>query len=320
MKLEILGSESLGVRGLSCVIKTHDHNIIIDPGLALGYHRHGLLPHPFQVAVGEKVRQKIVKALRDCTDIVISHFHGDHIPLPNANPYQLSAQKISQYFRKPRLWCKSSNDLSPAMVKRWSDLSQVLGRRLTCSEGQKDNLFDFSLSMPHGEARSPMGTVMMTRVRGEGEVFVHASDIQLLDAAPIKHILAWRPDIVLASGPPLYLRHLSIKKRKKAREHALILAREVPILILDHHMLRNEEGYRFLEGLSASAGHKIYCAADYMKQKHLPLEAWRQRLYREMPVPENWHKAYALGKSNTIPYRKWKGIDIQEMGEMNEGL
>lgn len=313
MKLKIFGSESLGVRGLSCVVETHDRNIIIDPGVALGYQRHGLLPHPFQVAVGENVRQKIVKALRDCTDIVISHFHGDHIPLPNANPYQLSAQKISHHFRKPLLWCKGPNNLSAAMVKRWRDLSHVLGRRLTCSEGEKTDLLSFSLSMPHGESRSPMGTVMMTRVEGIREVFVHASDIQLLDAAPIKQILAWKPDIVLASGPPLYLKHLSMKKRKKSCENALILAREVPILILDHHMLRNEEGYRFLDDLSASAGHKIYCAADYMEHKRLPLEAWRQRLYREMPVPEGWHKAYALGKANTIPYRKWRGIDIQKI-------
>jgi predicted metallo-beta-lactamase superfamily hydrolase len=318
MKLKILGSESLGVRGLSCIVEVHSRSIVIDPGLALGYLRHGLLPHPFQVAVGENVRQEIVKALKNCTDIVISHFHGDHIPLPNANPYQLSAQKITQHFRKPRLWCKSVDDLSPAMAKRWRDLSQVLRRRLTCSENQKDDFLDFSKSMPHGEFRSRMGTVMMTRVRGVSDVFVHASDVQLLDDVPIKQILAWKPDIVFASGPPLYLRHLSMKKRKKAQENALILAQEIPILILDHHMLRNEEGYRMLDDLSASAGHKIYCAADYMERQRLPLEAWRKHLYREMPVPEGWHKAYALGKADTIPYRKWRGMDIQEMGRIKK--
>ena len=312
MKIEILGSESLGVRGLSCVVETDDRRIIIDPGVALGYQRHNLLPHPFQVAVGENVRRKIVEALQDCTDIVISHFHGDHIPLANANPFQLSAQKVSRYFRKPELWCKCSHNLSPAMVKRRSDLSRVLERRLTCSDGQMDGPLRFSPSMPHGEANTHLGEVMMTRVGDTGEVFVHASDIQLLDNSPIEQILAWKPDIVLASGPPLYLRSLSSKKRKKARDNALLLARQVPILILDHHMLRNEEGYRFLEELSASAGHKIYCAADYMQRKRLPLEAWRQRLYREMAVPEGWHEAYAQGNADTDPYRKWRDLDIQE--------
>ena len=312
MKIEILGSESLGVRGLSCVVETDDRRIIIDPGLALGYQRHNLLPHPFQVAVGENVRRKIVKALKGCTDIVISHFHGDHIPLANANPFQLSAQKVSRDFRKPKLWCKCSNNLSPAMGKRCSDLSQVLERRLTCSEGQTDGLLRFSQSMPHGEANTHLGEVMMARVGDKEEVFVHASDIQLLDNSPIEQIIAWKPYIVLASGPPLYLRSLSSKKRRKARDNALLLARHVPILILDHHMLRNEEGFRFLEELSASAGHKIFCAADYMKRKRLPLEAWRQRLYREMAVPEGWHEAYSQGNADTGPYRKWRDLNIQD--------
>ncbi len=310
MKIKILGSESLGIRGLSCVVETGDRRIIIDPGVALGYQRHKLLPHPFQIAVGSSVRREIVRALEDCTDVVFSHYHGDHIPLVNANPYQLPASKVYRHFQKTRLWCKDLNDLSPAMAKRSFDFSQVLGRRFTGSEGQTDGLLCFSKSMPHGEAGSPMGTVMMTRVEDTEGVFVHASDIQLLDKAPIEQILDWKPDVVLASGPPLYLRHLSLEKRKRACEYALLLARHVTTLILDHHMLRSEEGYRFLDELSASAGHKIFCAADYMGRRRLPLEAWRRHLYREMPVPEGWHKAYSQGKVKTDQYRKWRGLDI----------
>ena len=313
MNIEILGSESLGVRGLSCVVETGSHKIVIDPGVALGYHRHGLLPHPFQVAMGNVVRRKIVRALEDCTDIVISHFHGDHIPLVNANPYQLSARLVAASFRKPRLWSKGMDDVSPSMARRCRDLSKVLGKKFPCSEGRTSKPLSFSSSMPHGEAKGHLGGVMMTRVEGTKKAFVHASDIQLLDLNPIKQILAWKPDIVLASGPPLYLRHLSSKTRKRARENALILAKEVPVLILDHHLLRNEEGYRFLEDLSASVGRTVFCAADYMGRRRLPLEAWRQRLYRDMPVPEGWHKAYSQGKLNTDAYRNWKGIEIRDI-------
>ena len=313
MKIKILGAESLGVRGLSCIVETGQRKIVIDPGVALGYQRHGLLPHPFQVAVGSEVRRKIVKALEGCTDIVISHFHGDHIPLANANPYQLSARVVSRFFQKPRLWCKSPNDVSPAMAKRCRDLSDILERKFPCSEGQTSGLLSFSQSMPHGEAKGPLGGVMITRVEGTKEIFVHASDIQLLDITPIEQILAWKPDIVLASGPPLYLRHLTSRTRKKAYENALLLAKRVPVLILDHHLLRNEEGYRFLEDLSAAVGQPVFCAADYMGRRRLPLEAWRQRLYREMPVPEGWHKAYSQGKVDTDSYRKWRGISIQNI-------
>ena len=98
MNLTILGTESLGVRGLSCEVQVKDRKVVIDPGVALGYWRHGLLPHPAQVAVGEQVRWEIVTVLQEATDVVFSHFHGDHIPLPDANPYQLNAHEVAPLF------------------------------------------------------------------------------------------------------------------------------------------------------------------------------------------------------------------------------
>lgn len=84
MEIKVLGAESLGVRGLSCYVKIRDRKVVIDPGVALGYKRHGLLPHPFQVATGKVVRKNILQAVELSTDLVISHFHGDHVPLPDA--------------------------------------------------------------------------------------------------------------------------------------------------------------------------------------------------------------------------------------------
>ena len=51
VNIEIIGAESLGVRGLCCFVETEDRNILIDPGVALGYLRHKLLPHPVQIAI-----------------------------------------------------------------------------------------------------------------------------------------------------------------------------------------------------------------------------------------------------------------------------
>ena len=306
MKIKILGTESFGVRGLCCVVEIRDRNIVIDPGLALGYRRFNLLPHPFQIVVGRKVRKDIIHALKNCTDLVISHYHGDHIPLVEANPYQLSAQEITSYLKKPRLWCKGLQDVSAAMAKRCKDLSEILDREISSAEGETDGVLSFSRSMPHGEREKKLSTVMMVRVKEKNEVFVHASDIQLLDDEPIKQILEWKPDVVLTSGPPLYLPQLSLRKRKKAWENALILGNEVRTFILDHHLLRCEEGYRFIKDLSESTGHSVYCAADYMGKRPLLLEAWRSRLYREMPVPKGWHKSYTRGQANFEPYKTWK--------------
>ncbi|MBN1472496.1 MAG: hypothetical protein JW925_12000, partial [Syntrophaceae bacterium] len=282
MKIRILGTESLGVRGLSCLVETRDRRILIDPGVALGYTRHNLLPHPFQVAVGKVVRRKIVNAVKESTDIVISHYHGDHIPLVDANPFQLSAQAVSSSLVKPRLWCKGTQDISRQMANRWRNLSRFVKRELPNSEGQSEGPLSFSSSMPHGEENVSRRRVMMTKVDDGRDIFVHASDIQLMERAPIDFILSWNPDIVLASGPPLYLPHIHSGKKRKAYEYALMLAREVPTLILDHHLLRNKEGFRFLEKLTSEAGRKVYCAADYMGRCRLPLEAWRPILYKEM--------------------------------------
>ncbi len=308
MRIEILGTESLGVRGLSCVVKAKERKIVIDPGLALGYTRHGLLPHPLQVAVGETVRQKILLALEDATDVVFSHFHGDHVPLVDANPFQMPAQKVAALCqaRKIRFWAKGPHGLSQNMVQRLQSLRLALENDLPNAEGQSDGLLTFSLPVPHGQRSEHRGFVMMTRVEEGKEVFVHASDIQLLDDDTVTCILAWQPTIVLASGPPLYLPHLSQKQRQMAWHNALRLAHRVDTLILDHHLMRSNGGARWLDKLSSITEHKVICAADFLGRHRTLLEAWRQRLYAEMPVPEGWHKAFALGEVDTRRYRSRK--------------
>ena len=79
MNIDIIAAESLGVRGLCCLVTLPGRRIVIDPGVALGYVRHGLLPHPLQISVGHSVREKILQVLETATDVVFSHFHGDHV-------------------------------------------------------------------------------------------------------------------------------------------------------------------------------------------------------------------------------------------------
>jgi predicted metallo-beta-lactamase superfamily hydrolase len=144
---------------------------------------------------------------------------------------------------------------------------------------------------------------MMTRIESENTVFVHASDIQLLDGKAISLILDWQPDIVLASGPPLHLARLLPKHREVARRNARRLACRVDTLILDHHLLRCEEGLSWLGHLSSETARRVICAADFMERPRCLLEAQREQLYEDMPVPEGWHEAYARGDSDTLRYR-----------------
>lgn len=291
--IEIIGTESLGVRGLSCLIKAGDRRIVIDPGVALGYMRHGLLPHPYQVAEGERVRRRIIKVLKNATDVVFSHFHGDHVPLCDANPYQLAIRQLPENFQNLRGWSKAPDSFSEKMKKRAHDLSELLGDNLHMAEGSSQGPMTFSPAMPHGVKGSRSGTVMMTKVDLGHKTFLHTSDIQLLDRATVDFIVSWQVDIVLAAGPPLYLGRLTDELRTLAWDNALILAQNVETLILDHHLMRDHQGVKWLDILSGLAGRQIYCAADYMNKRRLLLEAERSQLYKIIPVPDGWHDAYS---------------------------
>jgi len=300
MQIEILGAESLGVRGLCTVVRTKDRKVVIDPGVALGFNRHGLMPHPVQVIASERTRRLIEKALENATDIVISHYHGDHIPLVDANPYQLSVERVAKLCQRPRFWTKGTKDISYNQAHRASALASSLGRTLPNAEGMKDGPLAFSLPVPHGERWGRGGSVIMTRVEEDGEVFVHASDIQMLSDESIGKIVAWQPNIVLASGPPIYLPSLTLQEQEGALSRTLRLAKRVNTLILDHHLMRSKKGERWLDYVSSVTGNKVVCAADFMRLRRNLLEAERVLWYRKLPVPDGWHKAYAHGGIDVI--------------------
>jgi predicted metallo-beta-lactamase superfamily hydrolase len=300
MQIEILGTESLGVRGLCCVVMSKGRKVVIDPGVALGFRRHGLLPHPVQVAASERTRRLIARALEDATDIVISHYHGDHIPLVDANPYQLSVKQVVKLCQRPHFWAKGTKGISYNQAHRAKALAESLGRILPVAEGRSDGPLTFSVPVPHGERGGRGGSVMMTRLEEDGEVFVHASDIQMLNDTAIRQILAWQPNIVLASGPPIYLPSLTLEEQEDALHRTLRLAKRVDTLILDHHLMRSKKGERWLNHVSSLTGRKVVCAADFMGCCRNLLEAERVLWYKKLPVPEGWHRAYARGEIDVV--------------------
>jgi predicted metallo-beta-lactamase superfamily hydrolase len=295
VRLEILGAESLGVRGLCCRVRAADRVIVIDPGLALGERRHGLPPHPLQVAEGRAVRRRIVEALATATDVVFSHFHGDHVPLVAANPYQLAFDQLPPRFGSLRAWGLDPAGQTALSQRRAADLAQRLGPRWQVAPGLEDGPLRFSPPVPHGAGGPSFGSVMLTRVDAAGQVFVHASDIQLLEEGTIDRILDGQPHCVLAAGPPLYRRDLDARQRARAWANARRLAENVATPIIDHHLLRSLEGEAWLDRLSQAVGRRVYCAADFMGRPRRLLEARRRELYAAQPVRPGWHEAYARG-------------------------
>jgi hypothetical protein len=163
-----------------------------------------------------------------------------------------------------------------------------------------DGPLTFSLSVPHGERDGHGGAVMMTRIEEDGDVFVHASDIQMLNDEAIEEILAWQPNIVLASGPPIYLPTLTLERREDALHRTLRLAERVEILILDHHLMRSKKGEQWLDYVSSLTKHKVVCSAGFMGLRRNLLEAERVLWYKKLPVPQVWHEAYAHGEIDVV--------------------
>lgn len=84
------------------------------------------------------------------------------------------------------------------------------------------------------------------------------------------------------------------------------LAHHVDSLILDHHLLRSRKGLSWLQRLSSETGLHVICAADFMGRPRCLLEARRQQLYEEMPVPDGWHIAYTCGTVDTRRYQGYR--------------
>ncbi len=302
MEIKILGSESLGVRGLSCLVKTGSRKIFIDPGISLGLIRNGLMPHPVQIGVGRIIRSRIIEEVIDATDIVISHFHGDHIPLLDANPYQLSISQLKKVPPECKIWSNKSNASNGKIKQREEALIFGLGRSIHQAQGRVDESLHFSGPVPHGEKNSHLGKVTMTKISDGNYTFVHASDIQFLSEETIDQILEYQPNLVLASGPPIYIQGFTEEKKEKAWSNAVRLAARVETLVIDHHLFRCMEGIGWLSGLSEESGGNVICAADYMGLPRHMLEAQREKLYFEMPVHEDWHRLYAENIVDTGEY------------------
>ncbi len=302
MEIEILATESLGVRGLCCFVTTSRRRILIDPGVALGYNRFGLHPHPFQVAVGERIRERLIEEWNLATDIIISHFHGDHTPLAHPNPYQLHVNRVAHLNPEAKIWTKDPSNLSPLEEGRAKEILPALGGRVHVAKGEVSGELSFSLPVLHGDGTTHNVSVIMTKVV-DGDTFVHAPGIQLINDKAVYMIVDWHPDVVLVDGPPLYLhQRFTRKQAMKAWKNAKLLSEHVKTLIIDHHLMRSLEGIKWLGELSRETGKRIICGADFMGKRRLLLEAIREELYRKMPVPQDWEEKYSRGEIKTDTY------------------
>jgi predicted metallo-beta-lactamase superfamily hydrolase len=172
-----------------------------------------------------------------------------------------------------------------------------------------DTKISFSPAVAHGSDDHSLGWVIMTTVECGDEWFMFAPDVQgPMSIRTTELILATKPTVLMMGGPPLYLEggRVSEHQIKQALLNLERIAEAVPLVILEHHALRDEAWRVKLSDVLAKAearGHKIVTAAEYAGKENMFLEANRKWLFDEHPVSEEfkqWMKTLT-GKSISKP-------------------
>jgi predicted metallo-beta-lactamase superfamily hydrolase len=154
----------------------------------------------------------------------------------------------------------------------------------------------FSDPVFHGERNTHLGWVLMLTIEREGEKVIHASDVQgpIMDQT-LEAILTEEPELVIVGGPPLYLSGFRVSEEtiKHGISNLVRLVEKVQVVILEHHILRDENWRKVAEPIFKTAeetGHKVMTAAEFVGKPNNFLEFSRRRLYETRPPTEEFRQ------------------------------
>jgi predicted metallo-beta-lactamase superfamily hydrolase len=141
--------------------------------------------------------------------------------------------------------------------------------------------------VPHGESESELGWILPCVIEKARERVLFAPDVQgPVVEETVELIMKEKPSLLMMGGPPTYLRGYRIGDEffRTAARNMERIVETVPVVVVDHHLLRDEEWSRFLEPVRKSAekaGNRLMTAAEYLGEDPEPLECKRRRLYEE---------------------------------------
>ncbi|NYB51192.1 MAG: MBL fold metallo-hydrolase [Methanobacteriaceae archaeon] len=291
MKIVPLAFESMGVRSMATFIET-DQKILVDPGTSIAPKRFGFPPWKDEFDALHETRFQIQKYAAKADIIIISHYHHDHFtPFSLGRYLDSSPGYAEEIYCDKKLFIKHpTSQINKSQQKRARDFLgnlKILGNRdIHYADGNSfkigETLIRFSNPLPHGAAGSRMGFIITTTIEWEGEKVMHASDVQ----GPIyedtrEMIINLKPDTVILSGPPTYLEGFALETEdlEKARANLIEIAREIPLVVVDHHLLRDINCFDFIEAVRRDSGGKIMVASELLGKEPYLLEARRKDFY-----------------------------------------
>ena len=317
IKFEFAGGESLGVRSMAMFIETPDLRILLDAGAALGM-RAGLLPHPLEYKVLKETKERIRKFAEKSDYLTISHYHFDHYIATwkevDAKWTWSSYEEAIEVYGGKTIFAKAfRKNINISQRKRgylFGKISKDFCKEIIYADDSKHQFgrttVVFSAPLHHGGDDTKLGYVIGTSISYDGKTIMHCADVQgpgSVDA--LRVILEMKPDILVLSGPPLYLAGWKIDQEiiDNGLRNLEKIVENVKHVIVDHHLLRNVDGLDVIEKLKNKAkkeGNKVSTIAETMGIKNNLLEAKRKQLYDEFPPDEDFKKWLRLRPSKQM--------------------
>ncbi|MCE5214335.1 MAG: MBL fold metallo-hydrolase [Methanobacterium sp.] len=292
MKITPLAFESLGVRSMATYIET-DQRILVDPSTSLGPKRFGLPPWKTEFDALYQTRADIQEHAHSADIVTISHYHHDHYTPFSLDRFLDSNPKYAEeIYRNKKLFIKnpesqinkSQQQRAKKLLKDLKDINSDISFCDGNSYQVGDTELTFSNPLPHGPKNSKLGFVVGLTIHYKEETLMHASDVQgpIYDKTK-DYILKENPDILILSGPPIYLLGFALSKEEieKARANLTELCNEIPQVVVDHHLLRDFRGFDFIKSVQENTDNQITVASQLIGKEPNLLEARRKEFYLE---------------------------------------
>ena len=304
IKIHPLAFESFGVRSMCTYVETPDVKVLLDAGVALGPKRFGFPPHPREYVALKERRSLIVEAAGKADVVTVSHYHFDH-HTPSftdwANLWS-SDEIAAEIYKDKIILAKSFKSKINFSQRRRGWLFRKKGGRLAARLEYADGrsfrfggtTLRFTSPVFHGRENSELGWVLMTIIEYGDEKILFAPDVQgPVCNETLRIILNESASLAIIGGPPLYLADFRVSSEiiEHALKNLMIISKRIPIIILDHHILREKDWRRRLKPVfdaSSSAGNKILTAAEYMGESDNLLEANRKILFEDEPPSQEF--------------------------------
>ena len=322
IKVTPLAAESFGVRSMCTFVETSDVKVLLDAGVSLCPYRFGLLPHPLEFKTIDKLRGCIAEAAETAEVVTISHYHFDH-HTPSYEDWLVNWTEANetarQIYQGKKVLMKNPKEKINASQRQRAWLFQKTGGKyattLEPADGKtftfgKSTTVRFSEAVSHGADNSMLGWVVMALIEFEGERFMFAPDVQgPMSTHTLELIKSANPQVIMIGGPPFYLGGFKVSEAQLqlGLKNLVSVVEAVPLTILEHHALRDEQWRQRTEQVYVAAlvaRHSVMTAAEFTGEKNMFLESKRKQLYLDTPPPkefEKWMRQGLTKKSSTKP-------------------